>query len=216
MTQHPTTTFYCLTLTLALSAFSGCGSSESTPSTAARTVTPPAVATTSPAVATDISGAEHTVSQFLDAVRRGGETGAAHSLLTTKACAVLERLGHSVQPFGTPAAKFVVTRSEAVAELPGSALVHSTWSEPAESGDVTTVEVVWALEWEQTAWKISGLAMELSPGQEPMIIDFEDYTDMANLFRDQTQPGEPAAVVATSAGEDSGNLSQPTDNLGRF
>lgn len=197
----------------AATALVGCSKSES-PQSAQLTVSQPMAATAaaSPAVA-DVADAQHTVAAFLDAVRRGGDSGGAHSLLTAEACAVLERLGRSVQPLGSPAAKFVVTRSEAVAEHPGSALVHSTWSEPSETGDIGTVQVVWALEWEAQSWKISGLAMELAEGQEPLIIDFEDLTHMANLFRGQEQPGQPAAAVATGPSD---NLSQPDGNLGRF
>jgi hypothetical protein len=161
----------------------------------------------------DVNAAKDAVSHFLDAVRRGGDTGGAHSLLTKDACAVLEGLGRSVQPIGSPAAKFVVTRSEAVDGHPNSALVHSTWSEPSEAGTFETFQVVWALEWEQNSWKISGLAMELDPTQDPMIIDFEDHVQMANLFRGEV--GATAdAVVAQPGNAD--NVSQAPAGTSTF
>lgn len=226
---------FAAAIAMAVTTFLGCGGKETppqaaAPSSAAVAVVAPAV----PAVDVDVTQAGDTVSQFLDAVRRGGGTQDANALLTSDARSVLERLGHSVQPFGTPAAKFQVTRSEAVEQHPGAALVHSTWSEPDEAGAVSTVQIVWALQWEQSAWKISGLAMELAADQDPLIIDFEDYNDMANLFRSQSPDSQPAAVVATAPGERSpgepssgepspsaasGNLSQPAqpaDGLGRF
>src|SRR5690606_33416614 len=152
----------------------GCGKSPT--NSPAEATAPPqpsgdAATTTGPA---DVSAAMDTVSHFLDAVRRGGDTGRAHSLLTTEACAVLERLGRTVQPIGSPDAAFTVTRSEAVPDHPNMALVHSTWSEPTGEGTNESYQVVWALQLQQGQWRISGLAMELDPEQPPMIVDFED------------------------------------------
>lgn len=150
----------------------------------------------------EISTAMATVSQFLDAVRRGGDTGGAHSLLTKQAGEVLQRLGRTVQPIGSPDATFSVTRSEAVPEHPNAALVHSTWSEPIGDGTSESYQVVWALQLENRAWKISGLAMELDAQQPPMIVDFEDYAEMANLFRSQTAVPDASAASASPAARD--------------
>jgi hypothetical protein len=191
--------------------FSGCGKSDTSPQadTTPAARRPGAVA---PAAASlNIDAAKDAVSHFLDAIRRGGDTGGAHSLLTTDACNVLESLGRSVQPIGSPAAKFIVTRSEAVAGHPNSALVHSTWSEPSDSGAVESFQVVWALEWEQQSWKISGLAMELDATQDPMIIDFEDHVQMANLFR-----GEATGQATAAQPENADNVSQAPGNTSTF
>lgn len=193
--------------------FSGCGKSETSPQVDATpaAVRPGAIA---PAAAPlNVNAAKDAVSHFLDAIRRGGDTGGAHSLLTKDACNVLESLGRSVQPIGSPAAKFVVTRSEAVEGHPNSALVHSTWSEPSEAGTVETFQVVWALEWEQQSWRISGLAMELDPTQDPMIIDFEDHVQMANLFRGEAT-GQAAAGTAQPGNAD--NVSQAPGSAATF
>jgi len=168
---------------------SGCGKSETPPQADARQSGTDVISGAPSPQSINVETAQDAVAHFLDAIRRGGDTGGAHSLLTKDACAVLESLGRTVQPIGSPDAKFVVTRSEAVEGHPTSALVHSTWSEPGTAaGPVETYQVVWALEWEQQAWKISGLAMEIDPTQEPMIVDFEDHVQMANLFRSETEP----------------------------
>lgn len=202
-----------LVAALIVFTFSGCGKSDTSSQADATPATarPGAIAPANAPI--DVSAAKDAVSHFLDAVRRGGDTGGAHALLTKDACSVLESLGRSVQPIGSPAAKFVVTRSEAVEGHPNSALVHSTWSEPSEAGAFETFQVVWALEWEQQAWKISGLAMELDPNEDPMIIDFEDHVQMANLFRGEAA-GEATAGAAQPA--NSGNVSQAPGSTSTF
>ncbi len=185
-------------IAIALASLTGCGQSSTT-SQADSTAQPSSGGTTATAnTSADVAAAMDTVSHFLDAVRRGGDTGRAHSMLTAEACAVLERLGRTVQPIGSPDAAFTVTRSEAVPDHPNTALVHSTWSEPTGEGKHESYQVVWALQLEQGQWRISGLAMELDPTQPPMIVDFEDHVEMANLFR-----SEADAASAYSATSDS-------------
>jgi len=203
-----------------LATASGCGKSES----------PSANATSAPQSATyaadkkqetiDISKATETVSRFLDAIRRGGDTGGAHALLTKDACGVLEGLGRTVQPIGSPSATFTVTRSEAIEDHPNMALVHSTWAEPGTqtpqgSTPDESYQVVWALQWEQGVWKISGLAMELDPEQPPMIVDFEDHAQMANLFRSESEPSAQSEGIAGQTGR-ADDLSQAPSEPAKF
>ncbi len=122
------------------------------------------------------------VSQFLDEVRRGGEHSRANDLLTQRARTELQRIGRAVQPIGSPDARFQVTRAEDVPGEPDSALVHSIWSEPNGDGTVSDFQVVWAVQQESVGWRISGLAMELAPNQDPVIIDFENGELMAKLL----------------------------------
>ena len=142
------------------------------------------------------------VSQFLDLIRRGGSDSGASTLLTAKAQSELTRIGRTVQPIGSPNAKFVVTRSELLPENPNASLVHSVWQEPKDdnasatsssatansgavnSGAVLEYQVVWALQKESNQWRISGLAMEIDPGQNPLIVNFEDGNRMALLLAD--------------------------------
>jgi uncharacterized protein YbjQ (UPF0145 family) len=148
----------------------------------------------------DVSAAKNVVGQFLDAVRRGGETGGANQLLTQQAQSVLQRLGRTVQPIGSPDAVFQVTRAESVPETPGAALVHSLWTEPSAQGQPESYEVVWALMKETSGWRISGLAMDLQPGQEPIIVDFENAGQMANLLNsnDEAVATNPQGVDTVS------------------
>jgi len=143
------------------------------------------------------------VSQFLDRVRRGGDDSGAGALLTVQAQSELKRIGRSVQPIGSPDASFSVTRSEAVPGEPDSMLVHSVWSEPNGDGTNDDYQVVWAVQRESNQWRISGLAMELQPGQPAMIIDFENGDLMAQLLQtsETAESSEASATQATAPAE---------------
>lgn len=193
-------TFHKLSLLTTALVLSGCGSSTTTTASGQ----PGATGNRSMTAATDVSAASNTVAQFLDAVRRGGETGGANQLLTQQAQTVLKQLGQTVQPIGSPDAIFQVTRAESVPDTPGAALVHSLWTEPTEPGKTESYEVVWALMNESNGWRISGLAMDLQPGQEPMIVDFENVGQMANLFNQNA-----ATTTASPAGGDAVSQAPP-------
>lgn len=139
------------------------------------------------------------VSQFLDQVRRGGEDSVAGELLTKRAQSELRRIGRSVQPIGSPDARFQVTRAEQVPGEAGSALVHSIWSEPAENGTLSDFQVVWAVEQENVGWRISGLAMELAPDDPPIIIDFENGDLMAKLLATTEASQQEAGTTSQAA-----------------
>ena len=171
--------FRALALAGAAIVVSGCGSS--TPTTSGGTASANVNGKTTPATL-DVADATNVVAQFLDAIRRGGETGGANLLLTQRAQAVLRKIGRTVQPIGSPDAVFKVTRAEAVPSTPGAALVHSMWTEPLQDGKSESYQVVWALEQEAAGWRISGLAMDLEPGKDPLVVDFENANEMASLL----------------------------------
>ena len=169
---------------LASAALIGCGPSE-TASTepVALAVAVPAAPLPAPAV----HPSETTVAQFLDRVRRGDQSQPAAALLTQTARTVLRSLGREVMPIGTPESVFEVTRSSATAAADGSPssddrLVHTLWTEPAEDGTTTQYQVVWAVIRQSVGWRISGLAMEPSPGAEMVVMDFENPETMAAVF----------------------------------
>lgn len=199
----------CTLLSLVVLAV-GCGKSESG-ATAGASASGGAQAQKIMSSAGDMSGAVDSVSQFLDAIRRGGDSDRAHALLTARAAKVLEGLGRTIQPIGSPDATFKVTRGEAVAEHPGMALVHSTWSEPSQEGASETYQVVWAVQFEQ-GWKISGMAMELDPEKPPMIVDFEDAAQMTQLFRNDSPEPADAGVRTAGATEAAAPVKPATNN----
>lgn len=162
-------------------------------------------------VAAQTLPATDVVSQFLDLVRRGGGDSGASTLLTAKAQSELNRIGRTVQPIGSPDARFVVTRAESLPENPDATLVHSVWTEPASgnSGEsansdaVLEYQVVWALQKESNQWRISGLAMEIDPEQNPLIVNFEDGNRMAALLA-ETESGDQSENSGSESAARSG------------
>lgn len=158
---------------------------------------PPTAAEATPARQASL-GPTDVVSQFLDEVRRGGKDSNANGLLTERAQSELSRIGRSVQPIGSPDAAFVVTRAELVPGEQDAALVHSIWSEPNGDGSVSDFQVVWACRRETGQWRISGLAMEVVPDQDPVIVDFENGELMARLLA-SPEPANPAEANTQAA-----------------
>lgn len=171
----------------------GCGSNSQSTAESSNQRPSPSVAQPTPQTSpTDV------VSQFLDEIRRGGQDSHAHHLLTQRAQAELKRIGRTVEPIGSPDARFSVTRAEMLPEENNSALVHSIWMEPNGDGTTSDYQVVWAVEQEAGQWRISGLAMEIDPKQSPLIIDFENGEMMARLLAaPDLQPTGAAPAAAT-------------------
>ncbi len=190
----------CL-LTLAFAALQcGCSKQE----TASNTGGAAATVQQSPEQAAE---AEAVVSHFLDRIRRGGENHNAMALLTDRAQAELQRIGQIVQPIGSPDAKFEVTRSTPMPVDPSlgtenitGRLVHCIWSEPATTDaagnqvvPAQKYQVVWSVMQQKDGWKISGLVLEMSAEEPPMVLDFENGEQMAKILG-----GEPVEQTAAS------------------
>ncbi|WP_345687791.1 hypothetical protein [Novipirellula caenicola] len=156
----------------------GCGGSEDV----AQQASPKANVASTTAKSPAETSATDVVSQFLDQVRRGGENSGAGELLTQRAQSELKRIGRTVQPIGSPDARFNVTQAREVPNEPNSMLVQSIWSEPGPEGTQNDFEVVWAVQRETAGWRISGLAMEIDPTEPPIVIDFENGDEMAKLL----------------------------------
>ena len=60
---------------------------------------------------------------------------------------------------------------------------------------------------ENSQWRISGLAMELEPGADPMIIDFENAELMAKLLSPRTEP-QIASGAAAQVPDSNGTLTR--------
>ncbi len=208
MTRRQQCLFSILSISLIAIGTLGCGSkpaetasatANSPNSFAGGSTTTPSMAGTSVAN-TSVAGGQASpsdvVSQFLDRIRRGGQDSAAGALLTQTAQSELARIGRNVQPIGSPDAKYTVTRSSVVPGQPDASLVQCTWQEPRVDGGVDEYQVVWALQQEPVGWRISGLAMELDPNQDPMIIDFEDGAAMARLLSTPAQTSSETTAAA--------------------
>jgi hypothetical protein len=184
----------------------GCGKSKPVAQEGSAGGQSPA-STSSPAAPSDGPTPTDVVSQFLDQVRRGGEDSGAGQLLTQDAQRVLKQIGRTIQPLGSPDARYQVTRAEAVPNEQNSMLVHSIWSEPNSEGGASDYQVVWAVERENVGWRISGLVMELSAEMDPIVIDFENL----ELMKKTLNVSDPS----TTAGAASSQAAAPRTEISR-
>lgn len=188
----------------------GCGGSSETATNSSPTAIPTSAAMVDSTVVAKAAAAPATdvVSQFLDLVRRGGSDTGAEQLLTTKAQSELQRIGRTVQPIGSPDARFEVTRAESIPDSQDAALVHSVWTEPNQDGSVTQIQAVWAVQIEQNQWRISGLALETAPNEDPMVINFEDGNAMDQILAANDTPTETEGAEVTQAQAAQGTLAR--------
>jgi hypothetical protein len=183
---------------LGSSAWLGCsGGSPPPPDTSA------AAPAASPAVAQEPApvqvAAEATpdqvVSVFLNALRVGDKATTA-SLLTAKAREETAKHNIAVDPQSAPNAQYQVHKAEFLADTPSGSHVTSVWNEKYADGEVT-YNIVWVLRKQTEGWRIAGMALELTPGEQPAFLNFEDPLDMMRK-RDEAIAAQqpPAAEVA--------------------
>ena len=168
----------------ALCLATGCGSNNDaapSPSSVAESAPPAApqseVAETRPAEPTEI------VSQFLDRMRRGGESDSANELLTKLARQEMVRIGRPLQLLGSPDTRFEVRQAYSVPNDPTRMWVATLLTEPTEQdGQSMSYEVVWTLRQESDGWRISGFATDQGENEDPLEIDFEDGDRLAAIL----------------------------------
>ena len=180
---------FCLCSSLAVLVSLGCGKAEVANSTPDQSPDRDVTAATGPSPI-DV------VSQFLDQIRRGGEDSRAGRLLTQKAQSELRRIGRSIEPIGSPDAQYRVTRGEPVPGEKDSMLVHSFWTDPLEAGGQAEYQVVWAVVRESVGWRISGMAIQERPDQDPIIVDFENGDLMAQVLSGTGQDAKPQQAAS--------------------
>lgn len=118
---------------------------------------------------------QEVVRVFLEATRQGDDQIAA-AMLTRKAIEETSKRNLSVQPPGSPTMTYEIDRAEKAPN--GGAYVKSLWTEAV--GDIQEqYEVVWILRPEAEGWRISGMAAQFSEDSDPVLIDFEHPTDLA-------------------------------------
>ncbi len=183
----------------------GCGGEDKKSSNATAQLKRPASATaTVPAPAGHGTAAfksstpKEAVAEFLDALRAGNKS-TTEALLTAKARK--ETLSHDlvVEPPGAPGATYSIGRVQSVEGDAGAAYVSCVWS---EKEDDTEFEVVWILRKESVGWRIAGMATQLPDVEEPIVLNFEDLSELENAMREaevaQRQNTAPAAGQSTT------------------
>ena len=116
-----------------------------------------------------------TVHEFLDAIRVG-DTRTSSSRLTPLA---LQKINENDMVFAPPAseqASFQLGEVEMFAA--DKASVDTVWKDVDPDGQPTTEHMTWALKLEGDQWRISGMIAQMGPNQSPVVINFEDPSQL--------------------------------------
>jgi hypothetical protein len=176
-----------LVLVLIGPSWIGCGKSESTETANSTPETT--------AVATETAGSgvfaaqtkfdttpDAAVLAFLEALR-DGDNALAEALLTNKARDETSRQGWTVQPPGTPTAKFRIGDVDFLSSDKCGAHVTSIWSEQDGAGNSVSYEIVWALRQQSDGWRIAGMATQIADSEAPVFLNFEDPNEMMRKWK---------------------------------
>lgn len=111
------------------------------------------------------------VAQFLDAVRRGDDEGAA-IMFTPLAREKAAEMNIQVAPRGSDTARFQVGKVEYVEQ--DVARVESVWTDLDQDGALRTDEMAWMLRRAPDGWRVAGMAATVFQGEPPLLLDFEN------------------------------------------
>lgn len=115
------------------------------------------------------------VAEFLEAVRTGNDEKAA-KMLSTAARQKTAALHRNVTPPASDTAKFAVGKVDWVGD--DGARVACTWTDVDTDGQPKTDEAIWVVRREPEGWRIAGVAAMVFPGEQPVVLNFEDPEDM--------------------------------------
>lgn len=152
---------WMVVLLVAGTALVGCSSESSTSTTADGSPKQPSVTP------------GEVVEQFLSAVKQGNDAE-AETKLTKSALKATQEEGMVVSPPGSSTAQYTVGPVEMVE---GGAHVLSQWSD-GEGEEFRTDEIIWVLKIDDNAWRINGMITKVFPDLPPVVLDFEDPSDM--------------------------------------
>lgn len=137
---------------------------------------------------------DQVVTVFLNALR-SGDSPTTESLLTTRARQELAKHSLSVDVQPAENALYQVRPADILADQSG-AHVKSVWTEKFDDGD-ETYEIVWLLRRQAEGWRVAGMAMQLIPGQDMQVLNFEDPADMLRKKEEAiASMQQPAAETA--------------------
>jgi len=114
------------------------------------------------------------VAMFSDSIRRGDKETTI-KLITLAAREEIQRRGMTIDPPGSPEASYKIGEVRFLDQDRDAAYVESLWIEPGTDGQPNVeTEVVWAVQLEPEGWRISGLAIDMGPNEQPTLVDFEN------------------------------------------
>ena len=126
-----------------------------------------------------LDGPAAALKEFLHALRTGDDRKATE-MLSTVAREKMAAQNRNVTPTASDTASFAIGAVDYVNDDGARVVCH--WTDLDEERQPKTDKAVWVLRREQGVWRIAGVAYQLFPGEEPLLLNFEDPEDM---FRQQ-------------------------------
>lgn len=177
---------------------SGCGGKEQSGSNATAGAAKPQApaATAPPKLSFKSSTPQEAVTEFLNALR-GGDKETTAALLTAKAREETTAHDLVVEPPGAPNATYTVGNVEPVEGEPGAVYVACIWTENEAGNDPLSFEVVWIVRQENTGWRIAGMATRLPDTDEPVVLNFEDLSELEDAMRQAEMAERPQSTQSS-------------------
>jgi hypothetical protein len=146
------------------------------------------------------------VAMFSDSIRRGDKETTI-KLITLAAREEIQRRGMTIDPPGSPESSYKIGEVRFLDQDRDAAYVESIWIEPGTNGQPNVeTEVVWAVQLEPEGWRISGLAIDMGPNEQPTLVDFENL----EVDSKDTSAGPMNNRVAGEAVPNASALQAPT------
>lgn len=154
-------------------------------STATNSVTPTKTTNlTSPAATANNvpdpgASVEEVCQRFMDLMQTGNRI-AAENLLTKSALAITTQAGLQLEPMGGPTAEYKVQDVRYATTKQKLAQVECLIVDKID-GEAYEMNVTWLARKQNTGWRISGVLLELEPGQVPDLLSFENIHDVTKI-----------------------------------
>jgi hypothetical protein len=135
------------------------------------------------------------VYEFLEAVRVA-DAAKANQFLTPEAVKQTSAQDMAIVPPGSPTASFRLGATKVVDST--RAVVETVWIDVDTDGTPVEQNTTWALKLIGGVWRISGMAAEIGPGQEPFVFNFEDPNEIRRL-QQASQSGQTTETPLQAA-----------------
>jgi hypothetical protein len=168
-----------------------------------KTVNKPAVKADTPEATTQI---------FLEALRTGNDEQAS-AMISALARQRTAALTGRITPSASDTAKFSLGKVDFVGE--DGARVASTWTDVDEDGQPHSNEAVWVLRKEAEGWRIVGVAAVIIPGEEPLVLNFENPDEMRRKQQELRERLNGASEEKEPENREAQQKDRPDDSLRR-
>lgn len=177
----------------------GCGKTEGTSQDGSAAADPQANLGpdgSSQAAKPKLEGPAGAVYDFLEAVRTGDDA-TADRMLTVVARKKTQELNMVVAPPGSDTASFTVGEAQMLPD--DRAQVACQWADRDADGKMRSDEIIWVLRKEPEGWRVGGMAATVFPGEDPVLLNFEDPEDMLRQQQKIKEEMDRRSAAAQSA-----------------